>query len=218
MIAHNTLSPYQKNTALLVVLLLHALILYGLIKQTKHLTLRHHSIMVETLVFSSRNNSAQSINLNILKHSAPSKPLISTTPIKEPLSKPPIHAPVTLPTSPAKAAVKESTNTPTQSPTKAPSTSSVKQAPSIDTHYPCPPPNYPASARRNGEEGVVLLSFLINQAGQVELSKVLQSSGSSALDEAALSALSQCRFTPATENGKAIAIRVTIPYVWRLNQ
>jgi len=200
-----------------VVVFVHLFILWGLIKQTGHIHLRDHKIVVETLILSpTKAPRSVTVSPSALVHKSTVKPIPTVTKPKissvpqttptMPINQPPVTAPKS---NPQQQTPPQATNhsTPAHSTT----------SPTIDTHYPCAAPNYPASARRNGEQGTVLLSFLINETGQVENSKVLQSSGSSALDTAALNALSQCHFKPATEDGHAIAIRVTIPYVWRLN-
>ncbi|MBU6468588.1 MAG: energy transducer TonB [Betaproteobacteria bacterium] len=191
---------------LITVVVFHLLLLYGLMTQTGHVLLRHHDIVLKTLILSPPQ-SVQKI--------APENPVTpKATPLKTSNSPPKPTTKLT-PNVPTQKTLESKPKAPTQ---VAPSQSTQPSPPQIDTHYPCTAPEYPALARRNAEEGKVLLSFLINAEGQVENSKVLQSSGFSMLDEAALKALSQCRFTPATQDGKAIAIRVTIPYIWRLNQ
>jgi protein TonB len=66
----------------------------------------------------------------------------------------------------------------------------------------CREPEYPAASARAGESGRVVLALLVDVDGKVKDSKVEKSSGSPRLDEAARQALSLCKFTPATLNGK----------------
>jgi protein TonB len=81
----------------------------------------------------------------------------------------------------------------------------------------CATPAYPTSAARNGETGTVLLALLIGTDGRVSDAKVQKSSGSSALDKAARSALSLCRFKAATVDGIAQPAWSAISYVWKLD-
>ncbi len=81
----------------------------------------------------------------------------------------------------------------------------------------CARPDYPASAARNGEEGTVALSLLIGTNGRVSEARVQRSSGSRALDRAAVSALSLCKFKPAMNDGVAEPAWGQIAYVWSLD-
>ncbi len=81
----------------------------------------------------------------------------------------------------------------------------------------CATPAYPVSAARNGETGTVLLALLIGSDGKVSDAKVQKSSGHPALDKAARSALSLCKFKPATMDGLATAGWSAISYVWKLD-
>lgn len=92
----------------------------------------------------------------------------------------------------------------------------VRTAPRIDAGRACPKPEYPSSARRNEETGTVLLHFLVDLDGKVVESRVEKTSGYPTLDEAARRALSRCRFTPGTLNGKPEKAWARIQYVWKL--
>jgi len=64
-----------------------------------------------------------------------------------------------------------------------------------------PPPIYPASARRKGYEGLVLISVEILENGAPGLLLVKKSSGHVILDQAALEAIRKWKFVPAEKNG-----------------
>lgn len=81
----------------------------------------------------------------------------------------------------------------------------------------CARPDYPASAVRNGETGTVSLALLIGTNGKVSDARIEQSSGSRVLDRAAVAALSNCTFKPATSNGVAEPAWGKIAYVWSLD-
>lgn len=80
-----------------------------------------------------------------------------------------------------------------------------------------PAPSYPASARRRGQEGRVLLQVEVlanGNAGSVTLEK---SSGIDSLDAAALDTVRRWRFRPARKNGQPVAATVQIPIRFALN-
>jgi len=79
-----------------------------------------------------------------------------------------------------------------------------------------PPPEYPSIARRRGQEGVVLLEALVEITGKVSQLRLLNSSGYHALDNAALRAVRNWRFTPGTINGEQRQMRVKVPVRFRL--
>lgn len=70
-----------------------------------------------------------------------------------------------------------------------------------------PPPRYPATARRLGQEGVVELQVELSAAGRVTEVRVVQSSGSARLDAAAVAAVRGWRCEPARVGGVAVAAR-----------
>lgn len=80
----------------------------------------------------------------------------------------------------------------------------------------CRTPAYPADARRRHETGVVTLALLIDEEGGVADRRLETSSGSESLDQAALSALSRCRFSPGTVDGRPRQAWVRLRYVWKL--
>ncbi|NHZ87493.1 TonB family protein [Massilia sp. CCM 8733] len=82
----------------------------------------------------------------------------------------------------------------------------------------CTKPAYPTAALRKDEQGTVTLFFLIGPAGKVLESKVLRSSGSAHLDEAARFALEKCRFSPALVDGKPVEAWTKMQYVWTLTE
>jgi periplasmic protein TonB len=71
-------------------------------------------------------------------------------------------------------------------------------------------PEYPEAMRRDGASGLVMVNCLIDERGNVTDPKVEKSSNV-AFEGPALEALRRWKFKPATENGSAISIRVTIP-------
>nr|WP_315482864.1 TonB family protein [uncultured Undibacterium sp.] len=81
----------------------------------------------------------------------------------------------------------------------------------------CEKPDYPASSIRSGEEGTVNLAMLIGPDGRVLESKVEKSSGSRALDKAAIQGLSLCKFKPGSVDGVPEKSWAKLQYVWTIN-
>ncbi|MCX7891033.1 MAG: energy transducer TonB [Burkholderiales bacterium] len=79
-----------------------------------------------------------------------------------------------------------------------------------------PPPRYPVSARRNGEEGTVMLRVLVTPDGRPGKVQLERSSGSPALDSAALEAVERWRFVPARRGSESVEAWVLVPLVFRL--
>jgi protein TonB len=77
-------------------------------------------------------------------------------------------------------------------------------------------PSYPVMAKQRGHEGQILLQVLVNTEGAVSELKIKQSSGHSSLDTAALAAVKNWLFTPATEGGRAVSMWVDVPIEFRL--
>ncbi len=80
----------------------------------------------------------------------------------------------------------------------------------------CAKPEWPKASLRNEETGTVTLQFLIGTDGRVADSKVLKSSGFRDLDKAALVGISKCRFKPGMVDGKPEQAWMSMQYVWTL--
>ena len=69
-------------------------------------------------------------------------------------------------------------------------------------------PEYPALARAARQQGVVILETIIDVRGNVESVRVLR--GYPLLDDAAIAAVKQWRFTPALLNGQPVPVVMTV--------
>jgi len=77
-------------------------------------------------------------------------------------------------------------------------------------------PVYPEEALRDGLEGLVVLEAIVDERGRVGHDiKVVRRQGHG-FDEAAVAAVRQWRFRPATRDGKPIKVRRIFPIVFRL--
>ena len=71
-------------------------------------------------------------------------------------------------------------------------------------------PEYPRLAKTAGMEAVVWVKALVDKNGSVRDAMILKSSGSKAgFDEAAVKAAFKCRFKPAIQNGRPVAVWVS---------
>lgn len=86
----------------------------------------------------------------------------------------------------------------------------------MDTNS-CKQPVYPKVSLMNEETGTVVLAFNITTDGKVSESKIEKSSGFKGLDKTALSALSLCKFKPATKDGKPEQVWTKVNFDWKLD-
>ena len=75
-------------------------------------------------------------------------------------------------------------------------------------------PKYPALARESRVDGIVILDVIIDETGVVTSTRVLKSVA--LLDQSAIEAVRQWKFTPARLNGEAIPIVMTVTVSFRL--
>lgn len=77
-------------------------------------------------------------------------------------------------------------------------------------------PGYPEAARKARMEGVVILEAIITASGSVEEVKILKSVNP-LLDASAQRAVSQWRYRPATLNGRAVRVYLTVTVTFNLH-
>jgi periplasmic protein TonB len=77
-------------------------------------------------------------------------------------------------------------------------------------------PTYPEAARKARMEGVVILEAIITASGAVEDVKVLKSVNP-LLDASAVRAVQQWRYKPATLNGRAVRVYLTVTVTFNLH-
>jgi protein TonB len=120
--------------------------------------------------------------------------------------KPPPPKPVQRPPQP-KAPVE---TTPQQAAPRAPAAPRTVQASQLGYLVP-PNPVYPARSRRAGEQGTATVRVLVDITGRPSQVSLQSSSGHTALDEAAISAVRASQFRPYSEGGLAQAVWVLVP-------
>lgn len=81
-----------------------------------------------------------------------------------------------------------------------------------------PQPAYPEQARKDGSEGTVILAIEILENGRPGSVAVQRSSGHEELDEAAVKAVKNWRFTAArnSQTGQAVSCRTKLPVTFTL--
>ena len=77
-------------------------------------------------------------------------------------------------------------------------------------------PRYPDLARKAGIEGQTVVKALVDVDGSVMDVQILKSSGNQMLDEAALTAARNWKFSPAKQRDKFVRVYVSIPINFRL--
>lgn len=127
-------------------------------------------------------------------------PVVPPQPEQKPTPPPPVHA----------------TEPPRPPPIAAPSP--ITPPRSDAAYLNNPRPNYPAAARRRGDQGTVYVRVLVTANGHAGSVGLEKSSGHPSLDEAALTAVKSWRFVPAKQGDKAIDSPYVVPLVFRLDQ
>jgi protein TonB len=80
-------------------------------------------------------------------------------------------------------------------------------------------PTYPRNSERLGEEGVTTLNLLIGEDGKVSDAQLVSSSGHEALDQAAIShAMKSWKFIPCMVGDKPVACWLKVPLRWKIDE
>lgn len=85
------------------------------------------------------------------------------------------------------------------------------------SHPDNPPPLYPDSAKRLGLQGEAVVRVTVAPDGTPEKLILVESSGWSVLDDAALETVRQWRFLPGQEGGAEVRTTIELPIVFSLN-
>lgn len=78
-------------------------------------------------------------------------------------------------------------------------------------------PTYPRELREAGVSGVVMVKCMIDEQGNVAETTVVKSSNEK-FDPPAVEALKKWKFKPARQDGKPVAIHVTIPIKFTVSE
>ncbi|MDX1439076.1 MAG: energy transducer TonB [Rubricoccaceae bacterium] len=74
---------------------------------------------------------------------------------------------------------------------------------------------YPQEAEQEGIQGRVVVSFVVDQHGQVQHTEVIESAHP-LLDVAAVEAIEKTSFTPGLKDGEAVAVQMAVPITFSL--
>lgn len=78
------------------------------------------------------------------------------------------------------------------------------------------PPKYPTDMRREGTSGIVTIKCTIDEKGNVT-EPIVEKATNEAFVQPALEALRKWKFKPAKKGGQPIALRVSIPIQFSMN-
>jgi protein TonB len=137
---------------------------------------------------------------------------------QRPLTKPTVRPSPTQNALTQRADVQHAPGPPTAAPGAAPSvaTGAMVIPRSAVAEQQLVQPIYPDAARRRHEQGEVLLRVEVTADGHPTAVTVARSSGFAVLDAAAMAAVQQWYFHPATRGGVPIAARAEVPIRFRL--
>ena len=157
----------------------------------------------------------------VIKPVVKQKPIVKQkVPTPEPVAEEPVAEPVSVaetPPGPVAPPVEAKAPVVAEAPKVEPQPEPVIEPPKFGVAYlQNPAPNYPASSRRAGEEGRVLLRVLVTANGSAETVDLENSSGFEKLDEAAIKAVKKWRFVPAKRSNQAISAYVLVPVKFSL--
>ena len=75
---------------------------------------------------------------------------------------------------------------------------------------------HPEASQRAGEEGTVSVQVFVSDSGEVRRARLMRSSGSDRLDNAAIESVLAWRFKPATDNGRNVSGWATVHVTYKV--
>lgn len=144
--------------------------------------------------------------VHIVKPVQQPKPAQTPTPSLPPSDNAPV-VPAAPPTPPA----------PPTEPAPAPVSSGPINVGINDIQCSDPQPVYPSMSQKMGEEGRAMVKLSIGTSGEVTSVALTSSSGSARLDRAATEAARSIKCTPYKQNGHAVPVVASKPYVFKLD-
>ncbi|MDP2248649.1 MAG: energy transducer TonB [Nitrosomonadales bacterium] len=223
--------PRFSIKAMLLVLTIHALALFGLLVlspvEDAKVQPPDPSPMMVSLVSEPAPEPVPEV-VEIIPKPEPKPVIKKTKPVEKVVEPTPIPVPVETAPAPAVAEAEPEMSAPAPAPVVAkqeapvvqeiPEVKEIIEPPRFGAAYlHNPPPDYPPLSRRVGEEGRVMLRVLVTKDGSAEHVEIEAGSGSSRLDKAALEAVKKWRFIPAKRNNQPISAYVIVPIQFTLN-
>ncbi len=215
-----------RHAGLLLVCLLHAALLMALLHRwpERHRQFNDPTNVLTFIVTPDAAPPAKAPRPSPVAKAPAARPSAAPARIAEPprstASADPTPPSITFPADSAMSPAPPAAEAPPVAAAVAPSAPEPTQAvtpPSFNvTYLDNPPPPYPPIARRNGEQGRVLLRVHVTSAGTPDAVEVRTSSGSLRLDNAALETVRQWRFVPARRGDETVAAWVLVPISFTL--
>ncbi len=204
-------SPSRRGGVWTAVLLVHALLIWGLVLSSQ---MRQRLQQFEP-VFTSLQLAAD--RTESLPPKLPELRLTVTEPIAIPLPTVQAEVMVALAVEPATRPMQVAPSTPAAA--TSPAVTAVPPTiPPEAIQYLVPPPlEYPRASRKLRETGRVLVRVLVDEAGMPRQAQIRTSSGHARLDAAALDAVHKARFKPYFDNGRPTAGWALIPFDFTLD-
>ncbi len=207
--------PTRKYLGLGIVVLLHVAVAYALVNGLARKVVEIVQAPLETKIIEELKKLPPPP-----PPPKPKEPPPEARPEPKPTTPPPVYVPPVEVTVQAPISNAPSISTTTQAPPPQPEAPPAPREPVLTAPVAnaasCRKPSYPSVSRRNEEQGVVVLRFLVAPNGSVIKSEVKSSSGFERLDEAARQALSLCSFKPGTADGQPTEAWAQMKYEWRL--
>ena len=75
---------------------------------------------------------------------------------------------------------------------------------------------YPEIARKANVEGRVIVQFIVDETGNVRNAEILRGAGAGLDEEATRVIMEEAKFIPGRQDGKPVAVRLSIPIVFKL--
>lgn len=195
----------QRMAGLLVVIVLHGVVLYGLWQQ-RLLPVPEQAATIFVNFIAPPQAEQPPKPVKLAKPQQPVQPM--------PLLQPVEQATPAAPTVPAPALV-EAVAPAAPPPTKPVAPLTLPTELSVV----CPertPPSYPHLSRRLGEQGKAVLRVELDEQGRISAARVVASSGYDRLDETALAAVRNWRCQPAQRDGQPVRAVALQPFNFTL--
>jgi protein TonB len=216
----NEKSTGKNFTGITVVILLHALVAYGIVTGLgKRMVAKMTDAVETTIIEEVKPPPPQDLPPPPPPPELKAPPPPFIPPVEVQVQQPPPPQNVIANTTTAKPATTELARPATPAPAAPPAAAPAKGVTiaAVADMSTCAKPDYPKSSARNEETGTVTLSFLIGVDGRVADSKITKSSGFRDLDKAAVNGISKCKFKPGMVDGKPEQAWMQMQYVWTLD-
>lgn len=215
----NEKTPGKNFTGIIVVVLLHILVAYGIVTGlSKRLVPKMTDVVETKLVEEAKPPPVIELPPPPPPPAMKAPPPPFIPPVEVNVPQPPPQQNVIANASTTKPATTDLQPAEPAAPPAPPAPAPVKSVhiPAVADFGSCDKPEYPRLSRRNEETGSVTVSFLIGIDGRIVDSKIMKSSGYRELDKATLLGIGKCKFKPGMTDGKPEQSWMQVQYVWTL--